>query len=163
MAWNARSARCIASVDWADEKPLLFLEQQLRGQIERGARRRTEILEARDGTSYDLLEQKLSSANEQLELARMVGDAACAAFFQNDKPKARTAARLELIGKLQQYIEKTDLEAASEIERGRVLMKTSEKPVVPFHWQIEFPEVFVLDEGLRPAGGFDVIVGNPPR
>lgn len=67
--------RRIASVDWEDEKPLLFLEQQLRGQIERGARQRTEILEARDDTPYDLLEQKLAYANQQLELARMVGDA----------------------------------------------------------------------------------------
>ncbi|MEW6234966.1 MAG: DNA methyltransferase [Candidatus Omnitrophota bacterium] len=27
----------------------------------------------------------------------------------------------------------------------------------PFHWPVEFPEVF-----LRPNGGFDAIVGNPP-
>jgi hypothetical protein len=76
-------------VDWADEKPLLFLEKQLRGQIERGARNRTEILEARDGTSYDLLEQTLALANEQLELARAVGDAVCAVFFHR---RARSRA-----------------------------------------------------------------------
>jgi hypothetical protein len=154
--------RRIASVDWADEKPLLFLEKQLRGQIERGARNRTEILEARDGTSYDLLEQKLALADEQLELARMVGDAACAIFFHNDKPRARAAARLRLIEKLQQYVEKGDLEVGADIEGERVLLKTSGKPVVPFHWQIEFPEVFVLDTGLSPTRGFDVMVGNPP-
>jgi hypothetical protein len=154
--------RRIASVDWADEKPLLFLEKQLRGQIERGARNRTEILEARDGTSYDLLEQKLALADEQLELARAVGDAVCAVFFHNDKPKARTAARLRLIERLQQYIEKGDLELGAAIEAERVLLKTAEKPVVPFHWQIEFPEVFALDNGLSPTRGFDVIVGNPP-
>lgn len=154
--------RRIASVDWAEERPLLFLEDQLRGKIKRGARGRTEILEARDGTSYDLLEQKLASANEQLELARMVGDAACAVFFQNEKPKARKAARLDLIEKLRLYIENDDLEAAAEVERSRVVLKSSDKPVTPFHWQIEFPEVFALDEGLRPARGFDVIVGNPP-
>jgi hypothetical protein len=154
--------RRIASVDWADEKPLLFLEEQLRGQIERGARSRTEILEARDGTSYDLLEQKLDLADEQLELARMVGDATCSVFFRNETPKARTAARLRLIEKLQQYIEKDDLEAGADIEGERVLMKTLEKPVVPFHWHIEFPEVFALDDELRPTRGFDVMVGNPP-
>jgi hypothetical protein len=140
----------------------LFLENQLRGQIERGARNRTEILEARDGTSYDLLEQKLATADEQLELARMVGDATCAVFFDNDKPKARTAARLDLIAKLQQYIEKSDLEAAAGIESERLALRNSEKPVVPFHWQIEFPEVFALDDGLRPTRGFDAMVGNPP-
>ena len=154
--------RRIASVDWADENPLLFLEKQLRGQIERGVHERTEILEARDGTSYDLLEQKLALADEQIELSRMVGDAACAVFFHNDKPKARTSARLRLIEKLQQYVEEGDLQAGVDIEAERVQLKTSEKPVVPFHWQIEFPEVFGLDDGLRPTRGFDVIVGNPP-
>ncbi|MFA0888184.1 MAG: Eco57I restriction-modification methylase domain-containing protein [Synergistales bacterium] len=31
------------------------------------------------------------------------------------------------------------------------------QPRRPFHWPLEFPEVFV-----RPRGGFDAIVGNPP-
>jgi hypothetical protein len=30
-------------------------------------------------------------------------------------------------------------------------------PLTPFHWQIEFPEVFA-----RENGGFDAVVGNPP-
>src|SRR5262249_38680594 len=30
-------------------------------------------------------------------------------------------------------------------------------PVTPFHWEIEFPEVFQGTDG-----GFDAIVGNPP-
>ncbi len=31
------------------------------------------------------------------------------------------------------------------------------KPVTPFHWEIEFPEVFD-----RENPGFDAFVGNPP-
>ena len=30
-------------------------------------------------------------------------------------------------------------------------------PVIPFHWEIEFPEVFA-----RENGGFDAVIGNPP-
>ena len=33
----------------------------------------------------------------------------------------------------------------------------AEKPLAPFHWEIEFPEVFD-----REKPGFDAIVGNPP-
>ncbi len=33
----------------------------------------------------------------------------------------------------------------------------AEQPLVPFHWEIEFPEVFD-----REKPGFDAIVGNPP-
>ncbi len=33
----------------------------------------------------------------------------------------------------------------------------------PFHWELEFPEVFFTSDGQRRGdGGFDAIVGNPP-
>jgi len=33
----------------------------------------------------------------------------------------------------------------------------------PFHWELEFPDVFLDDSGhRRPDAGFDVVVGNPP-
>ena len=37
------------------------------------------------------------------------------------------------------------------------VLRYGEKPIEPFHWEIEFPEVFG-----RENGGFDAIVGNPP-
>ena len=36
-------------------------------------------------------------------------------------------------------------------------LRRSETPLAPFHWEIEFPEVFE-----RENPGFDAIVGNPP-
>ena len=36
-------------------------------------------------------------------------------------------------------------------------LKQGAHPLAPFHWEIEFPEVFA-----RENGGFDAIVGNPP-
>ena len=36
-------------------------------------------------------------------------------------------------------------------------LKQGAHPLPPFHWEIEFPEVFA-----RENGGFDAIVGNPP-
>lgn len=41
-------------------------------------------------------------------------------------------------------------------ERERRL-RAGEHGITPFHWQVEFPEVFARDNG-----GFDAIVGNPP-
>lgn len=33
----------------------------------------------------------------------------------------------------------------------------------PFHWELEFPEVFLRRDGFpRDDGGFDVVIGNPP-
>jgi hypothetical protein len=39
---------------------------------------------------------------------------------------------------------------ASDIRGG-------DNPIIPFHWELEFPEVFA-----RENGGFDAITGNPP-
>jgi len=36
-------------------------------------------------------------------------------------------------------------------------LRSKEKPIIPFNWEIEFPEVFD-----RSNSGFDAIVGNPP-
>jgi type I restriction-modification system DNA methylase subunit len=34
--------------------------------------------------------------------------------------------------------------------------------VIPFHWQLEFPEVFRSSDGQRADAGFDAVLGNPP-
>src|SRR5271165_1783760 len=44
-----------------------------------------------------------------------------------------------------------------ELRDAAASLRTGEHPVRPFHWAIEFPEVFA-----RESGGFDAIVGNPP-
>ena len=42
-------------------------------------------------------------------------------------------------------------------KRRQRRLRAGEHGITPFHWQIEFPEVFARDNG-----GFDAIVGNPP-
>ncbi len=39
-------------------------------------------------------------------------------------------------------------------------LRNANPPLAPFHWEIEFPEVFL--PGERENAGFDAIVGNPP-
>ena len=83
-----------------------------------------------------------------------MGDAVIAAFFAADKPKAREKearrrSRAGLPGSLEEQWDKLDAAAAS--------LSEGEHPLTPFHWEIEFPEVFARDNG-----GFDAIVGNPP-
>jgi hypothetical protein len=84
---------------------------------------------------------------------RTMGEAVISAFFAADKPRARERERAEveswLSGSLQGQWDKLDAAAAS--------LRADEHPITPFHWQVEFPEVFA-----RENGGFDAIVGNPP-
>jgi hypothetical protein len=46
-------------------------------------------------------------------------------------------------------------------ERARAMLGTAGgSPRVPFHWALEFPEVF--DPAMNERGGFNAIVSNPP-
>ncbi len=103
-------------------------------------------------------------AGFELDNVRLFGDLATAAFFEGSKPKEREAKRAEYAravfeGKADQYRAELD-------ERRR-----ADPPLAPFHWEIEFPEVFERapsteseaashPRATRP--GFDAIVGNPP-
>src|SRR5208283_4029563 len=53
-------------------------------------------------------------------------------------------------------------ELAEPIESAVALLRRGPKGVMPFHWELEFPEVFTVDAKGNATGGFDVIVGNPP-
>ena len=86
------------------------------------------------------------------EPARVVGDAVIAAFFSGDKPRAREEERQKveswIAAELRPDWEK--LKAKNSAFRANAGWR-------PFHWEIEFPEVFA-----RGNPGFDAIVGNPP-
>jgi hypothetical protein len=56
----------------------------------------------------------------------------------------------------------TDLESFAEIEKALSKLHRGPKGIKPFHWELEFPEVFRVNERGERGGGFDVIVGNPP-
>ena len=119
---------------------------------------RQEILAARDDVPYEHLRQQLDVADEQPSLARLAGDLVIAAYFSADKDKQREQKLDELAAKLAEYLGppmKIDRRAplAAAIEK----LRSGDRPVPPFHWEIEFPEVF---SGDNP--GFDAIVGNPP-
>ncbi|MGI8962011.1 MAG: Eco57I restriction-modification methylase domain-containing protein [Bryobacteraceae bacterium] len=156
------SARQIAAFDWELEGSQSFLEKDLRDRIKRIADCRSEILSARDDAPYDLLSQKLASADERLELPRMAGDLVLSAFFNGDKTAARRNLLESLQADMQLYVERGHDELGLELDEKRLAMRNAEKPVVPFHWEIEFPEVFLPNAGLRAQGGFNAIVGNPP-
>lgn len=118
-----------------------------------GRRRQIESLAETDDTREKrrLLEQ----ADDALHLVRLIGNAAVAAFFNEEKPKRREERRVEHEQLVARSLDATladgPLEAITEE------LQAAEPPIVPFHWEIEFPEVFE-----RPNPGFDSIIGNPP-
>ncbi|HRI49663.1 MAG TPA: N-6 DNA methylase [Pseudomonadota bacterium] len=88
-------------------------------------------------------------AEDAIASVRQVGDLVVAAFFAEEKDKARETRRRELDRRVQAG-ETVALQGLADELR-------QEWNVVPFHWEIEFPEVFG-----RENPGFDAMVGNPP-
>jgi hypothetical protein len=127
----------------------------LREKIVKATNFRREILDARDDVNYEALSYSLSRADDQLEYPRIYGDLVLSAFFAGDN-KARRKGALQRFAVLRENGEEAEFKRITEE------MRTGEKPLVPFHWEIEFPEVFQLDTNLYVRGGFDAVVGNPP-
>lgn len=153
----------IASFNWAPAEQQSFLEAEIRKRIDRATQYRRRILDARDNVSYAQLSQELSSADDALNLARMVGDAAIAAFFGGDKPKKREETRRRVQSLVEADLKKEGFIAVDgEVDAAIKRLRNGNKGITPFHWELEFPEVFTTDEKGQSVGGFDVTVGNPP-
>ena len=89
-------------------------------------------------------------ARDELDVAGVYGDLVLAAFFEKAKAKEREALRVRI----------ADAVVRGETHRYRswlAELQDAEPPLAPFHWEIEFPEVFERDNP-----GFDAVVGNPP-
>ncbi len=89
-------------------------------------------------------------ARDALAAAGVFGDLVLAGFFEKAKPKEREAVRRQL----------ADAVVRGETHRYRswlAELRDGNPALAPFHWEIEFPEVFE-----RENPGFDAVVGNPP-
>jgi hypothetical protein len=146
----------IKAAHWDTSKPGLPLFNSLvKDRIVKAVEGRAEIQSAPDDTMRVILEKKHQFVEEQTKFARIIGDAVVAAFFAEDKPKAREKKRADV---------ESWLMPAGKMEADwdnlfslAVTLWKGPHSLRPFHWQVEFPEVFT-----RQNGGFDAIVGNPP-
>lgn len=98
------------------------------------------------------LEVKLAEADRKMMKAKQAGDLLVYAWFSNDKDKARNEARDRYTDRLTEAIQQ-----GSPERKAIDALRYASKPLAPFHWELEFPEVFA--EGVK---GFAVFVGNPP-
>jgi len=117
-----------------------------------------QAIQTTDTRSDDDAEQKqslLEDVDRTLEPARLTAKVAIASFFAGANAKQRQQNREEFGGKLIGY-EKA-LVSETEILAIAAQLTAAEKTVLPFNWELEFPEVFE-----RENPGFDAIVGNPP-
>ncbi len=111
---------------------------------------RREIREAGRHVPQLELEDMWEEADRVLREVRFYGDLAVEAFFLETKPAAREKRRLAHLAAVQRG-------DTTEHRERLVDRRAGQLPLCPFHWEIEFPEVF---DHQNP--GFDAFVGNPP-
>jgi hypothetical protein len=144
----------IAAVHWDSSKPGLPLFRELiRERFEAALTGRAEIRDAPDDVERAIQEVRYQQIERRLSDARLPGDAVIAAFVSADKPRAREAKRQEIESWL------NEPPAAMWVKLGGLagIPRHGERPIAPFHWELEFPEVF---SGAN--SGFSAVVGNPP-
>ena len=99
-------------------------------------------------------ERKQAALEEQQQASdtiRQVGDLLVAAFFKGGNARARANLQEELIRELNKG------KGVEQFKAIRAELAAGSKGIRPFHWELEFPEVF-QDGNV----GFDAFVGNPP-
>ncbi|MDC0674427.1 Eco57I restriction-modification methylase domain-containing protein [Nannocystis radixulma] len=132
------------------------LFEHMRQQVGKATARRQEIHQF--GDDHETAKREaLRAADDAIHEARLIGDAAISAFFSEDSDKKRNARREEIFKEFIQPAQKGDPKALHALEQLRDELRDGDRPVIPFHWEIEFPEVFD-----RENPGFDCFVGNPP-
>jgi hypothetical protein len=146
--------RQLQAFHWAPEQQAPRIEGWLGEALQRAEALRLR-LHAMGGASHtEEKEQLRCDADEALEDLRFVGNAVVDAFFGEDKDKAREARRHRHLDALGPWLhgqrERPRLELSGLEGEGGPVLK-------PFHWELEFPEVF-----QRQRPGFDAFVGNPP-
>jgi hypothetical protein len=138
------------------EVQLGFLNEQNQVFAEMGmARRESFSDDSRDDEAYDRKHKLLTQQIQASEGLRQAGDLMVAAFFAGSKPKERADKQAVYLALLSGTFGEDGV--ADSVQEIRERLTAGERGITPFHWDLEFPEVF---SGGR--GGFDGFVGNPP-
>jgi hypothetical protein len=149
----------IAATHWDTSKPPTFVGKLVADHLRDAEQGRSRIQAEAEWATEAELRSQLKAVDAKLEVARLIGDGVIAAFFSTDKPRKRTQALVEFQKLVQSNLGSRDWAEKAAWFSDELLM--GEHPVRPFHWAIEFPEVF--DPKRRDGNpGFDAMVGNPP-
>lgn len=147
------SRRQIEGFHWDADAPRFqsgFEAVKAHQHLARFAELRRRIRQAGEGATDQELRRLWDEAQSELAKVRLLGDLVVAAWFESEKPGEREAKRVEFASAV----------VGGEAERWRGPLERrrhEDPPLAPFHWEIEFPEVFG-----RERSGFDALIGNPP-
>ncbi len=144
-------------------------QQRIFGQNVAGAvaeaveiRKRLRAVPIRDIRDVETMARLDAEARKKLQSIELVADAMISEVLRANGNARAIDSALDCLAMRADAFLKGDMEAGREIsKRARAVLSAGlpdgKPPRKPFHWPLEFPEVFA-----RENGGFDAIVGNPP-
>jgi hypothetical protein len=152
--------RQIAAFHWdpTQAKDRIFGQEKLEQQIAKVAEQRKRILDWTEDTESAVLKKRdfLAAADAEAKSLKTTGDLVIAAYFAGENPKQRQQYRDEFLHRRLELQRGDAQQIPWEINTLKEL-RGGVYPIRPFHWEIEFPEVY-----SRENPGFDTFVGNPP-
>lgn len=143
----------IESFHWKAQQQLAFVSKALGKRVDEALALRDKVRNAPEGTSETELRRLHSEAEAKTADVRLIGDLVIAAFFAADSDKKREALRKELEDAVRTWLEVSAGASTLQVHARQLRAEN----VSPFHWWLEFPEVFA-----RSNPGFDALCGNPP-
>ena len=158
----------ITRFHWEPSPQVEIVESELRQTLAEAVALRRQICdlaEADDALSHRERARLLRDTDDLTSRLRLVADLAVGAFFAHDKPKDRETERRRLLDKVTIWLGSNE-PPPTDLLALRAQLHQSQRP---FHWMLEFPEVFYmeredpLDDGkINKAAYMDAFVGNPP-
>jgi hypothetical protein len=147
--------RQIADFHWKPAPQRVFGQEVIEQRIQTATRCRQAILDAGDFVTPLEKAGKLAEAESAISPVRFAGNLVVAAFFAEENDRKRQTQRDGLVAQLSEYLRTGNMNLRPT--KAEQALRSGPKGISPFHWEIEFPEVFG-----RGNPGFDCIVGNPP-
>jgi len=160
----------ISCLHWEVGKQVPLVRAVVEKAVAEATARRGEIHARAMADDVGEKRRLLDEAERAIGDARLLGDCVVAAFFDEEKDAGRKkrvkalgeTVKLWLQGAIVNEVdgergEQEEADPKGELEGIAKGLRERARPVTPFHWELEFPEVF-----SRENGGFDAIVGNPP-
>jgi hypothetical protein len=147
----------IAAFHWDVSQRGAFVETLLKKKLKEVEAARAKIREAGETVRESTLRRWHREAEDALDDVRLVGDLVVAAYFGGTKDKEREARRQGLAAQVEAWLRAGGGASAEKdvLRREVTELHAGAKGSKPFHWEVEYPEVFV-------RSGFDGCVGNPP-
>lgn len=160
--------RQIEAFHWAPSKQLETCAVLLRDALDQAVELRQQILALADHEDVTAQAEKrrlFEFSQQAIDRVRVVADACVGAFFAETKDAARERERTRRLALVERWLAGNE-DAGGEVKQ---LAMEARKKLVPFHWWIEFPEVFfqerpdpLQDGEVNGAALMEAVVGNPP-